>query len=199
MQRGQATRATRWTIGRCSVLGIALMTGAMGHAAEYDIDPGHSFVRFKIQHLGYSWLMGGFNDIEGSFTYDSKTPQDARIDVVIETASVDTNHAERDKHLRGDDFLDVEQYPQATFKSTKFIPNGTGGTLEGDLTLHGVTKRITIDVEKIGEGDDPWGGYRAGFLGTTKLTRKDFDMGYNLGPKSETMEMMLGIEGIRKK
>ena len=184
---------------RGSLLVALLVIGSAARAAEYDIDPAHSFVRFKIQHLGYSWLMGGFNDVQGSFTYDAAKPQEAAIDVVIKTASIDTNHAERDKHIRSDDFLAVEKYPQATFKSTRFVPNGNGGTLEGELTLHGVSKPIAIAVEKIGEGDDPWGGYRAGFFGTTTLTRKDFDMGYDLGPKSETMEMMLGIEGVRRK
>jgi polyisoprenoid-binding protein YceI len=173
--------------------------GATALAASYEVDPAHSFVEFRIKHLGYSWLYGRFNDISGEFTYDAASPEASEIAVEIDTASVDTNHAERDKHLRSDDFLDVETYPKASFKSTKFTPNGDGGgTLEGELTLHGVTKPITIELAKLGEGDDPWGGYRAGFVGTTNLTRKDFGMDYDLGPASETMELELGIEGIRK-
>jgi polyisoprenoid-binding protein YceI len=176
---------------------LVLATGA-AQAAEYKIDPSHSFVRFKIQHLGYSWMWGGFNDLEGEFSYDSGRPEEARIDITVQTASVDTNHAERDKHLRSDDFLDVKRYPTATFKSTKFTPGSKGGTLEGELTLHGVTRTIVIDVEKIGEGPDPWGGYRAGFLGKTSISRGAFGMSYDLGPKSESMDFELGIEGIRK-
>lgn len=175
-----------------------LLTSGIVQAAEYKIDPAHSFVRFKIQHLGYSWMWGGFNDVEGAFRYDATDPSASRIDVTIRAASVDTNHAERDKHLRGEDFLDVEKYPTATFKSTRFTPDGAGGRLEGELTLHGVTKPIVVEVEKIGEGPDPWGGYRAGFLGKTSLRRRDFGMPYDLGPKSESMDFELGIEGIRQ-
>jgi polyisoprenoid-binding protein YceI len=176
---------------------LVLATG-VAQAAEYRLDPSHSFVRFKIQHLGYSWMWGGFNDVEGEFSYDSANPESARIHIIIQTASIDTNHAERDKHLRSDDFLHVKRYPTATFTSTKFTPSSTGGTLEGELTLHGVTRSIAIEVEKIGEGPDPWGGYRVGFLGRTSISRGDFGMSYNLGPKSESMDFELGIEGIRK-
>ena len=181
------------------VLGVAL--GSIGTAlpaADYAIDTAHSFVEFRIKHLGYSWLYGRFNRFSGHFSYDADNPQASAISVSIDTASVDTNHAERDKHLRGSDFLDVAKYPEATFESTKYSGDAQSGTLEGILTLHGVTKPISIHLEKLGEGNDPWGGYRAGFIGTTTLTRRDFGISYNLGPASETMELELGIEGIRK-
>ena len=181
------------------VLGVAL--GSIGTAlpaADYAIDTAHSFVEFRIKHLGYSWLYGRFNRFSGHFSYDADNPQASAISVSIDTASVDTNHAERDKHLRGSDFLDVAKYPEATFESTKYSGDAQSGTLEGMLTLHGVTKPISIHLEKLGEGNDPWGGYRAGFIGTTTLTRRDFGISYNLGPASESMELELGIEGIRK-
>lgn len=167
-------------------------------AAEYKIDPAHSFVQFRIQHLGYSWLMGRFNRVLGEFTYDAANPGVSTIAVEIDTTTVDTNHAERDKDLRSENFLHVRRYPRATFKSTKYMGNGKAGTLQGVLTLHGVSKPISINVEKIGEGKDPWGGYRAGFFGKTTLTRRDFGMEYNLGPASETMKLELTVEGIRK-
>ena len=87
-------------------------------AAGYKIDPTHSFVEFRIQHLGFSWLYGRFNTVSGEFSYDAANPETSKVSVEIDTASVDTNHAERDKHLRSDDFLDVEQYPTAMFRST---------------------------------------------------------------------------------
>lgn len=186
-----------WNLAR-GLIAALLVAGGAVQAADYRIDPGHSFVRFKIQHLGYSWMWGRFNDVEGNFAYDSANPGASNIELTIQTASVDTNHAERDKHLRSDDFLDVKHYPTATFKSTKFTPDGTGGTLQGELTLHGVTRPISVRVDKIGEGPDPWGGYRAGFLGTASLNRGDFGMRYDLGPKSESMDFELGIEGIRE-
>ena len=134
----------------------------------------------------------------GGFSHDPADPSANRISVSIDPASVDTNHAERDKHLRNPDFLDVEKYPDAGFESTKYTGDAESGILEGMLTLHGVTKPISIELRKIGEGKDPWGGYRAGFIGTVTLTRGDFGISYNLGPASETMELELGIEGIRK-
>jgi polyisoprenoid-binding protein YceI len=187
----------RWLL--CLVATALLyLPASAAFAVTYEVDPTHSFVQFRIKHLGYSWLYGRFNTLTGEFTYDAEKPQASTITVEIDTDSVDTNHAERDKHLRGEDFLDVSKYPKATFKSTKFTPEGEGGRLEGELTLHGVTKPVTIDIQKIGEGKDPWGGYRAGFSGTTTLTRKDFGIDYDLGPAAETMELELGIEGIRK-
>lgn len=167
-------------------------------ASDYKIDPGHSFVQFKIYHLGYSWLNGRFNTMDGDFVWDPKQPDGAMIDVVIDTKSVDTNHAERDKHLRSDDFLNVKEFPSATFKTVKYRGDATGGPLDGELTLHGVTKPITIDVDVIAEGKDPWGGYRAGFAGEVTLKRSDFGITYDLGPKSDEMQLGLFIEGIRK-
>ena len=186
-------------LGLGLVLGLSL--GSMGTAApaaDYEIDAGHSFIEFRIKHLGYSWLYGRFNRFSGEFSHDPADPSANRISVSIDPASVDTNHAERDKHLRNPDFLDVEKYPDAGFESTGYTGDAESGTLEGMLTLHGVTKPISIDLRKIGEGKDPWGGYRAGFIGTVTLTRKDFEISYNLGPASETMELELSIEGIRK-
>ena len=174
-------------------------SAAATQAVEYRIDPAHSFVQFKISHIGISWMIGTFDEVSGSFTFDSAEGADERkITVEIDTASVDTGHAERDKHLRSADFLDVEEFPTATFVSTAYEGDDRGGTLKGDLTLHGVTKPIAIAVKKVGEGSDPWGGYRAGFEGTVALTRKDFGMGYNLGPASESLELFLFVEGIRQ-
>jgi len=182
-------------------LTAALLISLSGnlHATEYKIDTAgaHAFIQFKIKHLGYSWLHGRFDDFEGRFSYDPKKPEDSNVTVVIDTASVNSNHAERDKHLRGKDFLHVEKYPQARFESTAFIPKGNGkAELKGQLTLHGVTRDISIDVTEIGGGKDPWGGYRQGFTGTTEFALKDFGIDFDLGPASRTVQMTLDIEGI---
>ncbi|WP_027875145.1 YceI family protein [Spongiibacter marinus] len=182
-------------------LTAALLISLSGnlHATEYKIDTAgaHAFIQFKIKHLGYSWLHGRFDDFEGRFSYDPKKPEDSDVTVVIDTASVNSNHAERDKHLRGKDFLHVEKYPQARFESTAFIPKGNGkAELKGQLTLHGVTREISIDVTEIGGGKDPWGGYRQGFTGTTEFALKDFGIDFDLGPASRTVQMTLDIEGI---
>ena len=180
---------------------LAVAAAAISPAAladSYKIDPSHSFVSFKIQHLGFSVMMGRFNTIDGAFTYDPADPNSAEVSVTIDTASVDTNHAKRDKHLRDEDFLNVEKFPQATFKSTKFEEMGEKATLQGELTLHGVTRPVTLDVVHVGHGEDPWGGYRRGFSATTSIKRSDFDMTYDLGPASEEMQLEISIEGIRE-
>ena len=169
-------------------------------AAEYTVDLSHSFVHFRTKHLGMSWLIGQFNKFEGAMKYDPAAGADAQsIALTIDTTSIDTNWTDRDKHLRSADFLNVDKFPTATFKSTKFEGDEKGGTLTGDLTLMGVTKSISFPITKIGEGKDPWGGYRAGFEGKYNLARKDFGMGYNLGPAAEVIEMHLMIEAIKNK
>lgn len=168
------------------------------YSADYKIDPTHSFVEFKIQHLGMSWLHGRFNNIRGEFSYDPAKQSENSIQLEIDPASIDTNHAERDKHLRSKDFLDVGQFPDASFSSTSFVENTQGGTLSGTLNMHGVSKEISINVIKVGEGKDPWGGYRTGFSGHTELLRSDFELGYNLGPAAKTMYFELTIEGVRQ-
>ena len=168
-------------------------------AAEYRIDPAHSVVQFKISHLGYSWMIGVFDRIAGTFAYDPAAgPGGQKVSVEIETASIDTGHAERDKHLRSSGFLDVKKFPKASFVSTGYEGDARGGTMKGNLTLMGVTKPIAIAVKKVGEGDDPWGGYRAGFEGTVTINRRDFNAGRNLGPASESMDLFLSLEGIRQ-
>ncbi len=182
-------------------LGFALALNP-AKAADYVIDTkgAHAFIQFKIKHLGYSWLLGRFNTFDGSFSYDEKNPSAAKIVVNIDPASIDSNHAERDKHLRDKDFLHVKKYPKAKFVSTSFKETGNGNAiLKGDFTLRGVTRSITIDVKHVGHGRDPWGGYRRGFEGKTSFALKDFGIDYNLGPASKEVELFLSVEGIRKK
>lgn len=171
-------------------------------AAEFDLDikGAHAFIQFKIKHLGYSWLIGRFNKFDGHFSYDEKNPNASKIEVNIDTTSIDSNHAERDKHLRGKDYLYVSKYPTAKFVSSSFTEKDNNkAILKGKLTLHGVTKNITIMLNHIGHGPDPWGGYRRGFAGSAMLTLKDFGMTTDLGPASRQVEMFLALEGIRRK
>lgn len=184
-----------------ATLALSALFGAQAQAADYqiDVDGAHAFVQFKIKHLGYSWLLGRFNTFDGEFSYDPAAPEKSSIEVVIETASIDSNHAERDKHLRGSDFLDVKKYPKAAFKSTKVeVKDDNNAVVTGMFTLHGVKKEISFPVQKIGEGKDPWGGYRSGFEGKTTLKLSDYGITYNLGPASTHVEIHMYIEGIRK-
>ncbi|MCU1718435.1 YceI family protein [Pseudomonas sp. 5P_3.1_Bac2] len=182
-------------------LGGALMGAGQVMAADYNIDkPGqHAFVNFRISHLGYSWLYGTFKDFDGTFSFDPAKPEASKVHVTLKTASVDTNHAERDKHIRSEELLNTSKNPTATFTSTAVKSTGEGtADITGDLTLNGVTKPVVIAAKFIGEGKDPWGGYRAGFEGTTKIKLKDFNILRDLGPASQEAELVLSVEGVRQ-
>ena len=170
-------------------------------AADYiiDTDGAHASVQFKIQHLGYSWLWGRFNQFDGSFSYDAKSPDTSAISVNIATNSLDSNHAERDKHLRSDDFLEVKAYPQASFTSQNIkFSDADNAVVTGPFILKGVTKTISFLVVKVGEGADPWGGYRVGFSGETRLKLSDYNITTDLGPASTYVDIILNIEGIHQ-
>ncbi|WP_028238444.1 YceI family protein [Stutzerimonas azotifigens] len=182
------------------VLGASVLA-SQAMAADYVIDTKgqHAFVNFKISHLGYSWLYGTFRDFSGTFSFDEQNPEASKVAVTIQTKSVDTNHAERDKHLRSDDFLSVDKHPTATFESTSVKSTGEGtADITGNLTLNGVTKPVVIKARLLGEGQDPWGGYRAGFEGSTTLQLKDFGIDKDLGPASQSIELILSVEGVRQ-
>ncbi|PCH97983.1 MAG: hypothetical protein COB83_00235 [Gammaproteobacteria bacterium] len=185
-------------------LASALLAGSFlstVNAADYVIDSkgAHASINFKIQHLGYSWLVGRFDKFEGTFSYDAANISASKIEVNIDTSSVNSNHAERDKHLRSDDFLDVSAFANAKFISKTVTDKGDGKlAIAGTLSLHGVSKDIVIDAQMIGEGKDPWGGYRLGFSGTTTIALTDFAIKMNLGPASNNVELSLHIEGIKQ-
>lgn len=186
-----------------SAVSLALVGGAQAedHSGTYAFDKegAHQFINFRISHLGFSWLSGRFNDFDGQFVYDAENPQNSSVTVSIDTTSVDSNHAERDKHIRNEDFLYTGEYPQATFKSTGIRLDEEGeADIVGDLTLRGVTREVVLDAEMIGHGADPWGGYRMGFEAETELRLADFGIPTNLGPAAEVLTLEISVEGIRQ-
>ncbi|ELP26043.1 YceI family protein [Pantoea eucalypti] len=184
-----------------AMTGASLLLSSMtANAADYKIDKEgqHAFIQFRIQHLGYSWLYGTFKDFDGSFTFDEKNPAADKVDVTINTSSVDTNHAERDKHLRSADFLNTSKNPQATFTSTEVKKEGDELKITGNLMLNGVTKPVTLEAKMLGEGKDPWGGYRAGFEAEGEIALKDFNITKDLGPASQKVQLMISVEGVRQ-
>ncbi|KNH28285.1 YceI family protein [Pantoea vagans] len=184
-----------------AMTGASLLLGSLtASAADYKIDKEgqHAFIQFRIQHLGYSWLYGTFKDFDGRFTFDEKNPAADKVDVTINTSSIDTNHAERDKHLRSADFLNTSKNPQATFKCTAVEKEGDELKITGDLTLNGVTKPVTLEAKMLGEGKDPWGGYRAGFEAEGEIALKDFNITKDLGPASQKVQLMISVEGVRQ-
>jgi len=188
-------------------LGTALLSTGQALAADYIIDKEgqHAFIDLKVSHLGYSFITGTFRDLDGSFTFDAAKPEDSKIEVNVRTASLFTNHAERDKHLRDKGYLNVGKYPDAKFVSTKVQPTGTNAEgrqtadVMGDLTLHGVTKPLVVKATFLGEGEDPWGGYRAGFEGTTSLMREDFGIDGPLSSASSEVKLYITFEGTKSK
>ncbi len=184
-----------------TIAAASITLPSLAQAADYVIDTekAHAFIQFRIKHLGYSWLLGRFNDFDGKFSYDEAKPAASKVEVNIKTASIDSNHAERDKHLRSDEFLGVGKFPEARFVSSGYKENADkSAVLSGNLTLHGVTRPVTINVKPVGNGADPWGGYRRGFEGSTTLKLTDYGINYNLGPASTEVELFLSVEGIRK-
>ncbi|GGX93048.1 UPF0312 protein [Litchfieldella qijiaojingensis] len=181
----------------------ALVPMAQAQAADYVIDTEngqHAFIQFKISHLGFSYILGTFRDFSGEFSYDPEDLEASNVNVEVDVASLDTNHAERDKHILSDDFLDASQYPTATFVSSGFEPSGDGeGVLTGELTLHGETREIEMPVTLVGAGDDPWGNYRAGFEGSTSLALGDFGIDMSDFPEvMHEVELYVTFEGIRQ-
>jgi polyisoprenoid-binding protein YceI len=151
------------------------------YASTWQIDPDHSSLQFKVRHLMVSNVKGDFTKATGVVTIDDKDINNLKVELTIDAASVNTDHAKRDEHLRGQDFFDVAKYPTITFVSKKVIKAGPDRlNVVGDLTIHGVTREVTVDVEgPTSEVKDPWGNFRRGATATTKINRKDFGLTWN--------------------
>ena len=176
-----------------AALSLAMSAPAFADQFVIDTKGAHAFVQFRVSHLGFSWLYGRFNDFSGEFTYDANDDSKNKVEVVVDMTSLDSNHSERDKHLRSKDYLDVRKFSEAKFVSTEYKSMGKDkAALKGNLTIMGKTKEVELDVEIIGGGEDPWGGYRQGFEGRTTIAASDF--GLNVGD----VDLILSVEGIRK-
>jgi len=192
------------TLTALAISATLLASGTQAADYKMDTERTHAFVDIKVNHLGFSFITGTFRDFNGSFSFDANKPEEAKVQVTLKTASLFTNNAERDKHVLSKDFLNASKFPEATFVSTKVVPTGTDdkgrktADVSGDLTLMGVTKPILIKATFLGEGKDPWGGYRAGFEGTSSINRQDFAKMMDLGPASNIVELYFTFEGIRQ-
>ena len=165
---------------------------------EYKIDGSHSAVIFKVAHLGVSHTWGRFDSIEGSLKFRD-SGEGASINVTVKADSINTGNAKRDGHLRSPDFFSTKEFPTITFASKSWKKTGDGTfAVTGDLTLHGVTKSVTIAVTKVGEGKDPWGGFRVGFDGVLKIKRTEFGMTKMVGAAGDEVTLHIAIEGMRK-
>lgn len=159
---------------------LLLALAPAAHAATtYTIDPAHSQVAFKIRHL-VTPVQGNFRDFEATIVKDDAEPSRSSVQFTIRATSVDTDNERRDNDLRSANFFEVEKYPTISFKSTSIERTGESSyRVTGELTMHGITKVITLPVEYLGEVKDPWGTVRAGFSTSTQLDRKEFGINWN--------------------
>ena len=175
------------------------ITSAATASDTFKVDPVHSAVVFRIQHLGISYVHGRFNNVSGTIVFDTKAPENSSTEISVKVKDIDTFNADRDKHLKSSDFFDAEKNPLISFQSDTFNKAGDNTySVSGRLTCHGITRPLTVEVRHIGSGYDPWGGYRAGFETSFVIKRSDFGMTHMLGGVGDDVELTINIEGIRQ-
>lgn len=181
-------------------------TGEQGtRTSTWEFDPAHSSAEFAVRHLMVSTVTGRFKSLRGRIELDGELAT-SRVEAEIDAASIDTGVADRDNHLRSPDFFDVAKYPTLRFRSTRIEPSGEdAGRMHGELTIIGVTRPVTLQVEYLGEIQDPWGNRRRGYTATATLSRKDFGMTWNqildtggvlVGDK---VKVTLNLEAVEKR
>ena len=165
----------------------------MSQAVAYTIDPAHSTAGFKVRHLMVANVRGEFSGVTGTVVFDAGAPENSRVEARIDATTIHTRDEQRDAHLKSADFLDVEKFPAIAFVSKKIAGAGGEWKVTGDLTIHGVTKEVTLDVEgPAPEAKDPWGNVKSGATAVTKISRKEFGMEFNV--VLETGGVMVGDE-----
>ncbi|QRN98755.1 polyisoprenoid-binding protein [Archangium violaceum] len=163
-----------------AVAALVLAAPSLAFATEYEIDTGHSNAHFSVKHMMVSNVRGAFSKVTGKANIDEKDITKSTVEATIDATTINTNEPKRDEHLRGTDFFDTAKYPTITFKSTKVEKAGENLKVSGNLTLHGVTRPVVLDVEGFTtESKDPWGNIKRGGTATTKVNRKDFGLTYN--------------------
>lgn len=172
---------------------FAMSLSVPASAANYEIDPDHTFVVFEVTHLGIGKAHGMFRQTTGK--YD---PDKGMLEVKIDADSLYTANKKRDDHLRGPDFFNTKQFPEITFKSTKVKKEGENIRIMGNLTIKGKTKAVEMLMSKVGEGKDPWGNFRTGYEGTMTINRMDFGVDYMPDGLSKDVKLTFAVEGIRK-
>jgi polyisoprenoid-binding protein YceI len=191
-------------ISRVALRSLLCLLGALGtaqrlHAETFTIDPVHSHVLYRAGHMGVSHSWGRFSDISGTLSLDDSNADKNSIDITVKATSIDSGEPKRDEHLRSPDFLSVKQFPTITFKSTQ-IKAVDAKTLDvtGDLTIHGVSKPVTLKVERVGAGKSPMGGSAVGLETTFKINRSDFDMKNMLNAIPDEVMLIVSLEAGHK-
>lgn len=173
---------------------MATLTAPQVGTSTWSIDPVHSVAEFKVRHMMISNVKGQFTGVSGTLSLDETDLTNSRIEAVIDAASINTREPDRDKHLKSPDFFDVEKFPELSFRSTRVLRKGEGElAVEGDLTIHGVTRRVAFEVEgPTAPAKDPWGSTRIGLSATARINRKDYGLTWNAA--LETGGILVGDE-----
>lgn len=171
----------------------------------WELDPAHTLVEFSAKHMMITTVKGRFTDVSGTIHADEQNPSRSSVEATIKAASIDTRTEQRDQHLRSADFLDVEHYPDITFKSTRVEAiDKEHYRVIGDLTIRGTTRPVTLDTTFEGRGKDPWGGERAGFSATTKIDRREFGLTWNQALEAggvlvgNEIKISIEVEAVKK-
>lgn len=171
-------------------------------AGTWTVDPSHSAVSFVARHLMVSKVRGNFASFAGTITID-ENPVASKVEATVDVASISTGDEGRDGHLKSADFFEVEQYPTWSFVSTSIVPKGDDYLLNGDLTIKGVTKAVTFELEFEGVATDPWGNTKAGFTAETEISRKDFGLEWNVALETggvlvgDKVKIQLDIQALK--
>jgi len=186
-------------MGRCVftfVLGLALAATAVAQGGNWQIDPNHTSAQFAVRHMGVSTVRGAFTKVSGAAQYNPADPSKTSLEATIDASSVDTRVQMRDNDLRSPNFLDVQKYPTITFKSKQVKSAGAGKLqMTGDLSIHGVTKEVLLDVDgPTAEIKDPMGNRRIGASATTKIIRKDFGVNGLPGIVGDEISITIDVE-----
>src|ERR1017187_9501051 len=171
----------------------------------YQIDSAHSAAHFSVRHMMVSNVRGEFTKLSGSLAYDAANPANSSIEARVEVASISTREPQRDTHLKSADFFDAEKFPELTFRSKQVVNEGGEWKVKGDLTIHGVTREVSLTVEgPTPEVKDPWGGYRIGATAETKIHRKDFGLVWNMALEAggivvgDDVKITIELEAMRQ-
>jgi len=193
------------TVLKTAVVAIAgsLLVGQSVYSAEtYVIDGAHTSIIFGVSHFGYSLTYGRFNKAKGGYVLDRENPAASQFQLAIDAASLDTNNQKRDQHLKSPDFFNVKQFPVISFQSTgvtvEQTEKGMVYNIAGKLTIHGVTRQVTLPAQKLGEGNGPAGKFRTGFLCQTSLNRSDFGMTNMIPMVGDEVALTISFEGVRQ-
>jgi polyisoprenoid-binding protein YceI len=198
-------KTAKWSIVTSALILFASLS-ALAQTSNWTIDPAHSTAQFTVRHLGISNVSGNFTKVAGSTVFNEKDIAQSQVSATIDVNSVDTRVEARDKDLKSPNFFDVEKYPTMEFKSKRI--SNAGGKLQviGDLTLHGTTREVTLDVDgPTPELNDPWGNVRRGFSATTAINRRDFGLVYNNLLKTgeavvgDNVKIQIDVEMVKKK